>query len=67
MEHLPKSDIDLKDLLLMGFRRSSDVMFYSDPDGVILNVNDAFTAHYGYTRGGHRKDPRLAALAAFNG
>lgn len=34
----------------MGFRRSSDVMFYSDPDGIILNVNDAFTAHYGYTR-----------------
>lgn len=50
MEHVPKSDIDLKDLLLMGFRRSSDVMFYSDPDGIILNVNDAFTAHYGYTR-----------------
>lgn len=50
MEHVSKSDIDLKDLLLMGFRRSSDVMFYSDPDGIILNVNDAFTAHYGYTR-----------------
>ncbi|MCR4295703.1 MAG: ATP-binding protein [Elusimicrobia bacterium] len=47
---MPKSDIDLKDLLLMGFRRSSDVMFYSDPNGIILNVNDAFTAHYGYTR-----------------
>src|SRR3989338_941360 len=50
MEHVPKSDIDLKDLLLMGFRRSSDVMFYSDPNGIILNINDSFTAHYGYTR-----------------
>ncbi len=50
MEHLPKSDIDLKDILLMGFSRSSDVMFYSDPDGIILNINDSFTAHYGYTR-----------------
>ncbi|MCM2305562.1 MAG: ATP-binding protein [Elusimicrobia bacterium] len=47
---MPKSDIDLKDLLLMGFRRSSDVMFYSDPNGIILNINDSFTAHYGYTR-----------------
>ncbi|MDD5305506.1 MAG: ATP-binding protein [Elusimicrobia bacterium] len=47
---MPKSDNDLKDLLLMGFRRSSDVMFYSDPDGVILNINDSFTTHYGYTR-----------------
>ena len=34
----------------MGFRRSSDVMFYSDPNGIILNINDSFTAHYGYTR-----------------
>ena len=50
MEHLPKTDIVLKDLLLMGFRRSSDVMFYSDAEGVILNINDSFTAHYGYTR-----------------
>jgi len=50
MEHLAKSDNDLKDLLLMGFRRSNDVMFYSDPKGVILNINDAFTTHYGYTR-----------------
>jgi len=50
MERLSKSELDLKDLLLMGFRRSNDVMFYSDPDGVILNINDSFTSHYGYTR-----------------
>lgn len=37
-------------VLLAGFRRSNDVMFYSDPKGVILDINDAFTAHYGYTR-----------------
>ena len=50
MEHVPKTDLDLKDLLLMGFRRSSDVMFYCDAEGLILNINDSFTAHYGYTR-----------------
>ncbi len=50
MEHLAKSDIDLKDVLLAGFRRSNDVMFYCDPNGIILNINDSFTARYGYTR-----------------
>ena len=50
MEHVQKSDIALKELLLMGFRRSSDVMFYCDPDGVIMNINDSFTTHYGYAR-----------------
>jgi PAS domain S-box-containing protein len=37
-------------VLLAGFRRSNDVMFYSNAKGVILDINDAFTAHYGYTR-----------------
>lgn len=37
-------------VLLAGFRRSNDVMFYSDAKGIILDINEAFTAHYGYTR-----------------
>ena len=37
-------------VLLAGFRCSNDVMFYSDAKGKILDINDAFTAHYGYTR-----------------
>ena len=37
-------------VLLAGFRRSNDVMFYSNAEGVILDVNDAFSAHYGYSR-----------------
>ena len=44
------SDHHLMTVLLAGFRRSNDVMFYSDAKGVILDINDAFTAHYGYTR-----------------
>lgn len=51
MEHVPKtSDTALMTVLLAGFRRSNDVMFYSDPKGRILDINEAFTAHYGYTR-----------------
>jgi len=51
MEQLPKtSDASLMTVLLAGFRRSNDVMFYSDANGTILDINDAFTAHYGYTR-----------------
>jgi PAS domain S-box-containing protein len=51
MEHMPNtSDHHLMSVLLAGFRRSNDVMFYSDPKGVIVDINDAFTAHYGYTR-----------------
>lgn len=51
MEHLPQtSDSNLMTVLLAGFRRSNDVMFYSDPKGVILDINEAFTTHYGYTR-----------------
>ena len=37
-------------VLLAGFRRSNDVMFYSDAKGIILDINEAFTAHYGYSR-----------------
>ena len=51
MEHLLQtSDTELMAVLLAGFRRSNDVMFYSDSKGVILDINDAFTTHYGYTR-----------------
>jgi PAS domain S-box-containing protein len=37
-------------LLREGFRRSNDVMFYCDADGVILDVNEAFVQRYGYSR-----------------
>jgi PAS domain S-box-containing protein len=37
-------------VLLAGFRRSNDVMFYSNAKGLILDVNDAFLTHYGYMR-----------------
>lgn len=36
--------------LYQAFKRSNDVMFYCDRNGVILDVNDAFTRHYGYAR-----------------
>lgn len=36
--------------LYEAFRRSSDVMFYSDRNGIILDVNEAFLRIYGYTR-----------------
>ncbi|MDO8756826.1 MAG: ATP-binding protein [Elusimicrobiota bacterium] len=49
MEHLA-TDSTLMTVLLAGFRRSNDVMFYSDANGTILDINDSFTAHYGYTR-----------------
>lgn len=32
-----------------GFKRSNDVMFYCDRNAVILDVNKAFTKHYGYS------------------
>ena len=37
-------------VLLAGFRRSNDVMFYSNAQGIILDINEAFTNHYGYSR-----------------
>lgn len=36
--------------LYEAFRRSNDVMFYCDRNNVILDVNEAFTRHYGYSR-----------------
>ncbi|MBI5201747.1 MAG: PAS domain S-box protein [Elusimicrobia bacterium] len=36
--------------LFEAFRRSNDVMFYCDRNGVILDVNAAFTRSYGFTR-----------------
>jgi PAS domain S-box-containing protein len=44
------SDHHLMTVLLAGFRRSNDVMFYSNAKGIILDINDAFTQHYGYSR-----------------
>lgn len=44
------SDHHLMTVLLAGFRRSNDVMFYSNAKGIILDINDAFTEHYGYSR-----------------
>ena len=37
-------------ILYEAFRSSNDVMFYADRNGVILDINDAFTQHYGFTR-----------------
>ncbi len=36
--------------LYQAFRRSNDAMFYCGRDGTIRDVNDAFVAHYGWTR-----------------
>ncbi len=36
--------------LYEAFRRSNDVMFYCDRNGIILDINDAFARHYGWTR-----------------
>lgn len=36
--------------LYQAFKRSNDVMFFCDADARILDVNDAFCRHYGYTR-----------------
>lgn len=36
--------------LYEAFRRSNDVMFYTDRNGTILDVNEAFAKHYGWPR-----------------
>jgi two-component system sensor histidine kinase PilS (NtrC family) len=36
--------------LYQAFRRSNDVMFYCGRDGTIMDVNDAFVRHYGWSR-----------------
>lgn len=43
-------DARLVSLFRAAFRRSNEIMFYSDRNGIILDVNDAFIKHYGYTR-----------------
>lgn len=40
----------LSSILYEAFRRSNDVMFYCDTNGVIQDVNEAFTQRYGYSR-----------------
>ncbi len=37
-------------MMYQAFKRSNDVMFYCDRNGVILDVNDAFAQHYGFSR-----------------
>lgn len=44
------SEHELALTLHQAFRRSNDVMFYCGREGTILDVNDAFTRHYGWTR-----------------
>ncbi len=46
----PPSSHELALTLYQAFKRSNDVMFYCDRDGTILDVNDAFERHYGWTR-----------------
>ncbi|MDE2237659.1 MAG: PAS domain S-box protein, partial [Elusimicrobia bacterium] len=36
--------------LYEAFRRSNEVMFYCDRNGTILDVNEAFSRHYGWSR-----------------
>ncbi|MBI4371019.1 MAG: PAS domain S-box protein [Elusimicrobia bacterium] len=36
--------------LYQAFKNSNDVMFFCDREGTILDVNEAFTRHYGWTR-----------------
>lgn len=45
-----RADHNLALTLYQAFKRSNDVMFYCDRDGTILDVNDAFERHYGWTR-----------------
>ncbi len=46
----PPSEHGIALTLHQAFRRSNDVMFYCDRDGTILDVNEAFVRHYGWTR-----------------
>ncbi len=43
-------DERLSAILRMGFQTSNDIMFYTGPNGMILDVNNAFVEHYGYSR-----------------
>ncbi len=44
------SDHEVALTLYQAFKNSNDVMFYCDRAGTILDVNVAFTRHYGWTR-----------------
>ncbi|NNN05752.1 MAG: PAS domain S-box protein [Elusimicrobia bacterium] len=46
----PQDEHALALTLYQAFRRSNDVMFYCDRDGVIRDVNEAFVRHYGWSR-----------------
>ncbi len=45
-----EQDARLSAILRMGFQNSNDIMFYTGPNGMILEVNNAFVEHYGYSR-----------------
>ena len=46
----PRDEHAIALTLYQAFRRSNDAMFYCGRDGTILDVNDAFVAHYGWSR-----------------
>jgi PAS domain S-box-containing protein len=48
MEHSAQNDP--AEAFYQAFKNSNDVMFYCDRDGTILDINEAFTTHYGWTR-----------------
>src|SRR4051794_5361374 len=55
-----KSEHTLALTLYQAFKRSNDVMFYCDREGAIVDVNDAFTRHYGWTQAeALGKNPRI--------
>ncbi|MBI4376866.1 MAG: XylR N-terminal domain-containing protein [Elusimicrobia bacterium] len=45
-----RREVERRELsLYQAFKRSNDVMFYCDRNGLIQDINEAFTRHYGYT------------------
>ncbi|MHB2026007.1 MAG: two-component system sensor histidine kinase NtrB [Elusimicrobiota bacterium] len=60
-DKIENNDFERRALALyQAFKQSSDVMFYTDQNGAILEVNDAFTKSYGYTaQEALGKTPRL--------
>lgn len=56
----PASEHELALTLYQAFRRSNDVMFFCDANGIIQDINDAFTKHYGWTREeAYGQNPRI--------
>lgn len=45
-----RADHELALTLYQAFKRSNDVMFYCSREGTILDVNEAFIRHYGWSR-----------------